>query len=366
MIHPFRTIARGTCRPKLLAKQICPVPSRTWQQYASTASKVPVFEDSENFWKVSKHDHDFWDAYVATRPNYSKSFYEIIYKHHAAHSTSYSVAHDVGCGAGQVAAELTTRFSHVVASDNNDHHLAVARRRLSSETKASKVSFTNAKAEDLASHHSGSSVDLVAAAEVTVLTDASDALRSFATLLKPGGTLATWFYGRPTFSEPEYFRKCQPILDDIMVLNWAKVIRGSGPARLKGFKRCADGMDNWLDFVRFPTDTWADVKRLKWNRHGTLPFFGEAACGFKMEPVSNVTEQETVVVKDDPHFWKNSWDVAALKDYFAVLFPGFKEAVGDGDAAIDALFARLTMAMGGEGAVRDFTWPCVLLLATRR
>lgn len=149
-------------------------------------------------------------------------------------------------------------------------------------------------------------------------------------------------------------------------LHWAKVIRGSGPARLKGFKRCADGMDNWLDFVNFPADTWADVKRLKWNTHGTLPFFGEAACGFKMEPVSNVTEQETVVVKDDLDFWKNSWDVAALKSYFAVLFPGFKEAIGEGDAAIDALFARLTMAMGGEGAVKDFTWPCVLLLATRR
>lgn len=330
------------------------------------ASKAPILEDSENFWKVSENDKDFWSAYVATRPNYSKSFYDIIYKHHAAHSDSYSLAHDVGCGAGQVAAELTSRFSHVVASDNNDHHLAVARRRLTADFDVSRISFSHSKAEDLALHHPAGSADMIAAAEVMVLTDASEALRSFAKLLRPGGTLATWFYGRPTFAKPDDFNACQTILDDIMVLNWAKVIRGSGPARLRGFKRCADGMDSWLDFVRFPAETWADVQRLKWNTHCTLPFFGEEACGFEIQPVSNVTAQEKVEIEDDPGFWENSWDVAALKKYFAVLFPGFKEATGEGDAAIDALFAKLTNAMGGEGVVKQFTWPCVLLYATRR
>ena len=54
-------------------------------------------EDSENFWKVAADDSEFWDAYVSTRPSYSQSFYELMYKHHAAHSSSYAVAHDVGC-----------------------------------------------------------------------------------------------------------------------------------------------------------------------------------------------------------------------------------------------------------------------------
>ena len=213
-------------------------------------------EDSENFWKVAADDKDFWDAYVSTRPNYSPEFYALLYKHHAAHSKSYDVVHDVGCGAGQVAAEFTNHFTHVIASDNDADHLEVAKRRLTPKFDESRVTFTHSKAEDLIEHHPENSADMIGAAEVLVLTDADAALRNFAKVLKPGGTLATWFYGRPTFSDPALFEKGQPIIDKIMVSNWAKVIKGSGPKRHMGFKRCADGMDNWLDFVGFPTDTW--------------------------------------------------------------------------------------------------------------
>ncbi|MCJ1374634.1 hypothetical protein MMC20_005866 [Loxospora ochrophaea] len=322
-------------------------------------------EDSENFWKVEADDSAFWDAYVSTRPNYSPSFYGLMYAHHAAHSSSFAVAHDVGCGAGQVAAELTSRFAHVVASDNNDTHLTVARRRLAASGN-SRVSYTLSKGEDLASKHPSSSVDMIAAAECMVLMDSDEGLASFAKLLKPGGTLATWFYGRPTFSEPAYAAKCQPLLDEIMVRNWRKVIQGSGPARQSGFKRAADGMASWLDYVQFSPEIWTDVKRIKWNPQGTLPFFGKEACGFDVQAVSNIGKGENVVSQEDLEFWKNNWDAAGVKKYMSVLFPGFKEAIGDGDADIDRLFEELTEAMGTEGEVRQFTWPCVLVLATRR
>ncbi|KAF6236847.1 hypothetical protein HO173_005138 [Letharia columbiana] len=100
--------------------------------------------------------------------------------------------------------------------------------------------------------------------------------------------------------------------------------------------------------------------------HGTLPFFGKEACGFDIEPVLNISEGEKVTISEDPEFWMNGWDVTAVKRYFSVLFPGFKEANGEGDAKIDGLFKELTEIMGGEDAVRRFTWPCVLLMATRR
>ncbi len=322
--------------------------------------------DSENFWKVEAEYTEFWDTYVSTRPSYDPSFYELIYKHHAAHSSSYDLAHDVGSGAGQVAAELATHFSHVVASDNDDDHLTVTKRRLAPTLDASRISYTNSRGEDLASKHPAASADMVAAAEAMVLMDPVEGLRSFATILKPGGTLATWFYGRPTFTDPVLFANGQAVLDRIMVRDWTKVIRGSGPKRRWAFKRCADGMASWLDYVAFPADTWKDVQRFKWNTHGTLPFFGEEACGFGVEPVSNVAEGEKVVVQADPEFWVNEWDIAALKSYFAVLFPGFKEATGEADAETDPLFGELMEVMGGEGAVSRFTWPCVLLLATHR
>ncbi|MCJ1332453.1 hypothetical protein MMC10_009146 [Thelotrema lepadinum] len=324
-------------------------------------------EDSENFWKVAADNSVFWDAYVSTRPNYSASFYKEIYDHHATHSSSWTLAHDVGCGAGQVAAELSSRFEKVVASDNNDTHLSVAQRRLSQQDLApSRISFTHTMGEDLHKHHTAGSVDLIAAAEAMVLMDAPSALTSFATMLKPGGTLATWFYGRPTFSDPTLFADAQPLLDQIMVRNWAKVIQGGGPKRKAGFKRAADGMASWLDYVDFNPHIWKEVHRIKWNSQATLPFFGQEACGFEIDAVSSVKAGiERVEEREDWEWWRNDWDLGELKRYFSVLFPGFKEAVGEGDKEINRLYKELSELMGGERQVRQFTWPAVLVMATK-
>ncbi|KAL9037237.1 MAG: hypothetical protein Q9180_003835 [Flavoplaca navasiana] len=89
-------------------------------------------KDSEDFWKVEAEDHEFWDAYISTRPNYSQPFYKLIHDYHSSHSSSHSLAHDVGCGAGQVAAELANHYAHVIASDTDADHLAVAKSRLTS------------------------------------------------------------------------------------------------------------------------------------------------------------------------------------------------------------------------------------------
>ncbi|KAL8646907.1 MAG: hypothetical protein Q9226_006658 [Calogaya cf. arnoldii] len=323
-------------------------------------------KDSEDFWKVAASDHDFWDAYVTTRPNYSEPFYNIIHNYHTSHSSSQDTAHDVGTGAGKVVEELIRHYTHVIASDIDADHLAVAKGRLSKHPNNTRISYTHSKAEDLTSHHPASSADMIATGECIVLMDRDTGLQNFATVLKSGGTLAVWFYGRPTFSDPALFKKGQPILDRIMVLNWQKVISGSTTRRAWGFKRCADAMESWLDYLPFDPKVWMDVERYKWNTHGTLPFFGKEACGYDIEPVSNVREGEKMVVEQDAEFWVNEWDVEALRAYFKVLFPGFREAVGEGDKEIDGLFGELKDVMGGEGVTRKFTWPCALVLATRR
>ncbi|KAI4265521.1 MAG: hypothetical protein L6R38_009361 [Xanthoria sp. 2 TBL-2021] len=147
-------------------------------------------------------DHEFWDAYVSTRPIYSEPFYNIIHDYHASHSSSQDTAHDVGTGAGKVTEDLVRHYSHVVASDTDADHLAVAKSRLSKQHDESRVSYTHSKAKDLASHHPAASADMIATGECIVLMDRDSSLQIFATLLKPGGTLAAWFYGRPTFSDP--------------------------------------------------------------------------------------------------------------------------------------------------------------------
>ena len=324
-------------------------------------------KDSEDFWKVEADDHEFWDAYISTRPNYSQPFYKLIHDYHSSHSSSHSLAHDVGCGAGQVAAELANHYAHVIASDIDADHLAVAKTRLTSASVKNDqgISYTHAKAENLATHHPHASADIIAAAECVVLMDRDAGLTSFATLLKPGGTLAAWFYGRPTFSDPVLRESAQPVLDEIMVRNWRRVISGSTERRAWGFKRCADAMASWLDFLPFEESTWRDVRRYKWNQGGTLPFFGEEACGYRIEPVSCVREGEMVEGMEDEAFWVNEWDLGALREYFRVLFPGFREVVGQ-DEEIERLFGELGLLTGGKGMVRRFTWPCALVLATRR
>ncbi|KAI0110608.1 S-adenosyl-L-methionine-dependent methyltransferase [Hypoxylon sp. NC0597] len=343
------------------------VPCRldTKRPFSCTATLKQQEEDSENFWRVSADDSKFWDDYVSTRPKYSATFYNEIYAQHSAHSSRWDTAHDVGCGAGQVSAELASRFAHVVASDINDTHLSVAKRRLAPSFGPERISFTNCMGEHLLEHHPPGSADLVAVAEAMVLMDEHVALDNFKRLLRPGGTLAFWFYGRPTFSDPKLRAEAQPLIDEIMVRNWAKVIRGSGERRKAGFRRAAEGMKSWLDYVPLDPQTWTDVRRIKWNPSATLPFFGEEACGFPISSTSNVRPSEHIEEREDPEWWRNDWNLAELKRYFSVLFPGFKEAVGDGDAEINQLFQELSVHFGGEGEVKQFTWPAVLVTATR-
>ncbi|KAL8661931.1 MAG: hypothetical protein Q9202_005132 [Teloschistes flavicans] len=321
-------------------------------------------EDSENFWKVPAHQTDFWSAYVSTRPNYSPPFYRRIYDHHTSHSSSFQVAHDVGCGAGQVTAELATRFNHVVASELNETHLVVARERLQPDFDEQRVSYRLSMGEHLAEHYPSNSADLIVAAEAMVLMDEQLALQSFAKLLRPGGTLAFWFYGRPTFADHKLHSKGQPLIDTIMVRNWATVIqKDSGPRRRAGFRRAAEGMSSWLDYVPLDPSIWTDVNRIKWNTYGTLPFFEEQACGFPIKTKNRVGRGEKTETIEDRDWWRNDWGVEQLKDYFRVLFPGFKDAVGEGNEEMESIYDELRKVMGKSEAA--FTWPVSLVLASR-
>ena len=323
-------------------------------------------EDSENFWKVPAENKTFWSAYVSTRPAYSSPFYDLIYNYHASHSSQWNLAHDVGCGAGQVTAELAGRFQHVIASEINDTHLVIAEERLRRDFSEKQVSFRHSMGEQLAEHHPPGSTDLIAVAEAMVLMDEQTALQSFARLLRPGGTLAFWFYGRPTFGDAAVFREAQPLIDALMARNWNQVIRGSGPKRLAGFRRAAEGMSSWLDYVQLDPDIWTDVHRIKWNTYSTLAFFQDEAGEFPVKPKSRVGATDRVEMIDDPTWWQNNWDLEQLRDYFRVLFPGFKDAVGKGNQEIKALYDDLGKVMGKGKRKTAFTWPVALVMTTRR
>ena len=136
-----------------------------------------------------------------------------------------------GSGAGQAAAELASRIKHVIASDIEIDHLNVTRSRLKQLSIEQRISYTLSRGEDLVTKHPSQSANMIATPEAIALMDPVAALSSFATVLKPGGTLATCFYGRPTFADGDLLARARPLLDEIMVREWTNVIRGSGAKR---------------------------------------------------------------------------------------------------------------------------------------
>ena len=321
-------------------------------------------EDTSNFFRRTENNEDYWDNYLAVRAEYDKPFYESIYDYHKSHNGLAETAHDVATGPGQVAAELSSHFNHVIASDINPTHLAIAEQRLGLLVSSQKVSLVHCSAEEIADAHPPSSVDLIAAPECFPLIDAARAMQAFSTLLKPSGTLAIWFYGRPIFAEPEYAIQCQPLLESILDLSFSKAIKGGGPQRKAGWKRATDRMASFLDDIELKSDVWRDVERRKWNAQHAMPFWGPEACDFEITPMSAVQAGEKVVEKQDASFWERRWDVGGVRGFVLANLPTFDAERQD--ERVESKYKELEQAMGGEGAIRKITWPVVLILASKK
>jgi trans-aconitate 3-methyltransferase len=321
-------------------------------------------KDTNNFFKKETYDETYWMNYLLARPEYSASFYNRIYDYHSTHQGGYETAVDIGTGPGQVAAELTQQFQHVLATDSNPTHLEVAAHRLTALITAKKVSLAECSAEGTADPVSASSVDLITAAECFPLVDAATALQAFRTVLRPRGTVAIWFYGRPAFAEPEFTPTCQPLLDRILDICFTPAIKGSGPQRKLAWKRATDRMASFLDDVELPASEWEDVRRYKWNTHLPMPFYGAGACNFDITPSSAVAETEIVSMIDDLAIWERGWDVADARRFVLANLPTFDEA--NEDDTVRGLYKELETAMGGSGAKRKITWPVVLILGSKK
>lgn len=324
-------------------------------------------DDSTNVWKLTQEDQArYWQGYLSTRPKYNDSFYDLIYNYHASQSKtpSFGVAHDVGAGPGQVSVKLAERFQHVVVSDNNANHVDYARYALSkTDLPAERFSYDVALGEELGAKYPPGSADLVVCALMFPLMDTATALRSFRTVLSENGTLAIWFYGRAHFSEPEYAETCQPVLDAIINHHFGGVIKGGGPEHTAGWKRAADGIASWLDYIPFAAEEWKSVQRHKWNTAWTqLGFFGQEACNFPVEPATAVTEGEAVIERQDRDLWRKDWDLAQLRQFVQHIFP-FN---GTDEEPVKPLWAELEKRMGGAQAKRSFSWPVVLVLASKK
>ncbi|KAJ6547439.1 S-adenosyl-L-methionine-dependent methyltransferase [Mycena capillaripes] len=327
---------------------------------------LPMHESSANFFKVGTYDKEYWDTYISARPKYDGGrFYERIFEYHAAHSASsesWDSAHDIGTGPGNVAAMLLTRFNKVVASDPNAMHLDIAQHRLAAAAvDMSRISFIEAAGEAIADHFPAGSADLITAAECLPLMDADAAVSCFARMLRPGGTLAIWFYGRPIIAAST--PNCQVAFNRLLNHAFRLVITEGQP----GWKRATDRLASWLDDVAFPAGQWEAVERWKWNPTAPLVFHEpETVDAFPVERTSRIdAKRENIFEVEDKAFWAERWDAAGVRRFITVILPGVKAHIDGTDSTFEALFAELEKAMGGPEVVHDITWPVILLLATR-
>lgn len=322
-----------------------------------------------NLFLRKDYDESYWTGYLAARPKYddpSSNFYPRIFAYHDAHAGNYDLAHDIGTGPGQVVAVLGSKFARVIASDTNSTHLQVCAARNAQLLERETLEILHCSGEDLADHVPSAQADAVFSGEAIALMDTKRAVEAMGKILKPGGTAAVWYYGRPTF-DGEGVERCQGLYDRIVNRLFARVIAGVNEKAFAGWKAATDTMASWLDDIAFPSSVWERVERHKWNLQGKMTFYDEDALGCGFEVSSEVGEGEEVVVHEEKGMWAEEWGVTEVRRFVEVNLPAFKEGGGMGEE-VEGLFGELERVMGEvgrEGRMR-VVWPVVLVLATKR
>ncbi|GAP89892.1 putative DUF4243 and methyltransferase domain protein [Rosellinia necatrix] len=313
----------------------------------------------------------FWESYISSRPSPPETFFRIIQTYHHGHEYHRtSVAHDVGTGPGNIARRLLPYFDYVVGSDLNADALAVAR-QLTQAEHAERMAFIKSYAEELL----GAPVpeiarpgeaDLVLVSECMPLLDAPKALAVFEKMLRPGGTLAIYFYGRPIFLG-DNAAECNDL--------WARLADRSvqcfhpikGTPSYPSYYRSAIALHSWLDNIELPKESWEHVERIKWNPDSPLSFCGPAGYDFELEVVDRTRDGESKRVFDHD-FWTREMSAEQVSGYLSSVLPGYRDRPNAAGplAEVDLLLQRLQEVMGGESATRKVTFPVSLILAKKR
>ncbi|KAF2245591.1 S-adenosyl-L-methionine-dependent methyltransferase [Trematosphaeria pertusa] len=315
-------------------------------------------------------DVPFWRSYIAGRPSPTEDFFELINDYHTKHGDpNTGVAHDVGTGPGNIAERLAKYFDHVVGSDVNDAALAAAPAIVSKE-HLQRMTFVKSPAEGLAAAPIPEDVgkgktDLVVVSECMPLLDAPKALEAFHTLLRPGGTVAIYFYARPIFTGDDA-DKLNAIYDKIATRICTFLLPFKGTPGFPFHARGAEAMGSWLDNIEFPASHWSNVQRHKWNNDIPLLFNSKEGYDFEIERVDRTGPEDVKKEVIDRGFWAEEWDAERVAGYLASVYPNYRKKAGERYSEIEQMVEELREAMGGSGATRTVSFPVVLILATSK
>ena len=131
------------------------------------------------------HFSDAANRYAAFRPTYDAEMIRWI----ADRAPGKHLAWDCGTGNGQAAVLLAAHFERVIATDPSEAQLASA---------APHPHVAYARADERAPFIDSESVDLVTVAQALHWFDLERFYAEVNRVLRPGGVVAVWSYGRPS------------------------------------------------------------------------------------------------------------------------------------------------------------------------
>ncbi|KAI0112222.1 S-adenosyl-L-methionine-dependent methyltransferase [Nemania sp. FL0031] len=338
----------------------------------STDYSANAFTNGANSEGALDNGNAFWRAYISNRPAPPESFLQLIYNYHQENGDPRTaVAHDVGTGPGNIAQRLLPYFDYVVGSDVADDALNMARVLIPPDD-LKRMMFVHSPAEELVKaplpkHAGPGETDLLLVSECMPLLDAPRAVQAFHTMLRPGGTLAIYFYGRPIFvgSNSETYNAIYRQIADTAVqcLHPFK-----GTPIFPAYYSSGTTLLSWLDNIELPTESWENVERRKWNHDHLLAFCSEEGYDFEIKLVDRTHPGETKKQTIDREFWAREMSVDGLAAYLVSVLPGYRSRPETADrvAKVDEMLQQLQVAMGGKDSKAKVTFPVVLILATKK
>lgn len=299
-----------------------------------------------------------WSSYTKYRPPYPPALFDRIYAHHSSHGGHFHVAHDAGCGPGVTAAVLSRRFKHVICSDFSAQAVETARRLLTATTAVSSKNgsptfeFHQSNAEDM-SWLPPASIDMVTMSECLHWTDTAKTVAAISRVLKPGGTLAAWYYTDPMLPDNA---DAQSIYNEVMA-GWVKL----RTAWSKESERTLWIENSGYDCVAFPEDQgWASaVRRTKFNTRRRGDVFERDKERTWMKNKSQIRPGEVLEYVENAKEWEHEVDVPWLRGWFSSLMPKIEQT------ALETQMSRMEEALRAAGGKTRAVWPVVLILATK-
>ena len=240
----------------------------------------------------------FGDAaagYAAYRPRYPASLFDAV----TALAPGGRMVWDCGTGSGQAALELAARFDRVAATD-------ASARQIASAMPHPRVTYHVARAQ--ASGLPAGSADLVTVAQALHWFPLEAFYAEVRRVLRPGGALAIWTYGRP---------RIDPAIDRVMGAFYDHTV---GP---------------W----------WPAERRMVDDAYAGISF------PFAEQPLP-------------PQEIRHRWTLEHLLEYVRTWSAVIRFRAAEDHDPVTGLEQALRPIWGAAGATRQVVWPLVLRAGT--